>query len=234
MHWSFARGSPLRAWRTLRDLQDSLKFDTGKMPVLLSGAGGTRCATFFVTGKITVLLCMTINDQLLRRIRILTGIFIVGLVLSGVTAIPLVTELNWLVNWFGLEGQTSTTASTEFGRWLLRVREALVETQSAHPQLFYGTDWLAFGHLVIAVAFIGALRDPVRNRWLFDFGLIACVLVIPWAFVFGTVRGIPFWWRLIDCSFGVFGAVPLWFCRQWVRKLVRENHASSQTAVGCG
>ena len=48
----------------------------------------------------------------------------------------------------------------------------------------------------------------MRNRWLFDFGLIACVLVIPFALVFGAVRGIPFWWRLIDCSFGVFGFDP--------------------------
>ena len=52
--------------------------------------------------------------------------------------------------------------------------------------LFYSTDWLAFGHFVIAIAFVGALRDPVRNRWLFDFGLIACVLVVPYAVVFGT------------------------------------------------
>jgi len=154
-----------------------------------------------------------------RRIRGLTWLFIIGLVISGVTAIPLVTELNWLVSWFGFEGQTSETASTELARWLLRIRESLVTTQTAHPQLFYGTDWLAFGHIVIAVAFIGALRDPVRNRWLFDFGLIACAVVIPWAFVFGAVREIPVWWRLIDCSFGLFGAVPLWWCRKWAREL---------------
>ena len=89
------------------------------------------------------------------------------------------------------------------------------------PFLFYGTDWLAFGHFVIAIVFIGALRDPVRNRWLFDFGLTACVLVIPYALVFGGIRGIPFWWRLIDCSFGVFGFIPLWFCRKWTRELER-------------
>lgn len=156
-----------------------------------------------------------------RRIRGLTGLFIVGLVISGVTAIPLVTEVNWLVSWFGFEGQTSSTASMDLARWLLRIRESLVATQAAHPQLFYGTDWLAFGHIVIAVAFIGALCDPVRNRWLFDFGLIACAMVIPWAFVFGAVREIPLWWRLIDCSFGVFGAVPLWWCRKWAMELER-------------
>lgn len=156
-----------------------------------------------------------------RRICWLTWLFIVGLVFSGVTAIPLVTELNWLVSWFGLGGQTSATATSDLARWLLQIREALVATQAAHPQLFYGTDWLAFGHIVIAMAFIGVLRDPVRNKWLFDFGLIACALVIPWAFVFGAIREIPVWWRLIDCSFGVFGAVPLWWCRKWTVELER-------------
>jgi hypothetical protein len=162
---------------------------------------------------------MNRETQLRRRLRGLTWLFIAGLVLSGVTAIPLVSEVNALVHWLGLENQTSATTGTEVTRWLLLIRDALVETQARHPQLFYGTDWLAFGHVVIAVAFVGALRDPVRNRWLYDFGLIACAMVIPWAFYFGAVRGIPLWWRLIDCSFGVFGAVPLWWCRRWTREL---------------
>ena len=162
---------------------------------------------------------MNRETLLLRRIRWLTWLFIVGLVISGVTAIPLVTELNWLVSWFGYAGQTSATASSELAQWLLRIRESLVATQAAHPQLFYGTDWLAFAHIVIGVAFIGVLRDPVRNRWLFDFGLIASALVVPYALGFGAWRGIPVWWRLIDCSFGVLCAIPLWVCRRWAAGL---------------
>jgi hypothetical protein len=34
-------------------------------------------------------------------------------------------------------------------------------------------------------------------------------------------RGIPFWWRLIDCSFGIFGTIPLWLCLKWKRELER-------------
>jgi hypothetical protein len=78
---------------------------------------------------------------LLRRIRLMTSLFILGVVISGLTAIPLVTELNFLVSWLGFDGQTSGTASTELARWLLRIRDGLVETQAAHPQLFYGTGW---------------------------------------------------------------------------------------------
>ena len=161
------------------------------------------------------------RGQLLhRRIRWLTGFFIFGLAISGATAIPLTGELNLLANWFG-----NANGSAVLSQWLVRVRDALTQTQAQHPFLFYGTDWLAFGHFVIAIVFIGALTNPVRNRWLFDFGLIACGLVIPYAFVFGGLRGIPVWWRLIDCSFGVFGFIPLWFCRKWALEL--ENPVAS-------
>jgi hypothetical protein len=156
---------------------------------------------------------------LIRRIRWLVMLFIVGLVLSGATAIPLLPEVNYLSHWFGSESNSSL-----IGIWLGRVQDALAQTQAQHPFLFYGTDWLAFGHFVIAVAFIGALRDPVRNRWLFDFGPIACALVVPYAMVFGALRGIPLWWRLVDCSFGVFGAMPLWLCRRWTVELERLSH----------
>ncbi|MEI8289264.1 MAG: hypothetical protein WCH99_07305 [Verrucomicrobiota bacterium] len=127
------------------------------------------------------------------------------------------SELNMLVKAFDPVGATSSG----LGQWLALVRDALTQTQLRYPFLFYGTDWLAFGHFIIALVFVGALRDPVRNRWLFDFGLMACVLVIPYAFIFGELRGIPIWWRLIDCSFGIFGFLPLWFCRQWVIELER-------------
>ena len=157
---------------------------------------------------------MNREQTLRRRIKLLTWLFIIGLALSGTTAIPLQGELNLLVNFCESNGESS-----ELARWLLRVRDTLSQTQERHPFLFYGTDWLAFGHFVIAIAFIGALRDPVRNRWLFDFGLIACVMVIPYALVFGGLRGIPLWWRLIDCSFGLFGIIPLWFCRKWTSEL---------------
>jgi hypothetical protein len=162
---------------------------------------------------------MSPEGQLRRRIQMLVGVFIVGLVLSGATAIPLPTELRWLVDFSGARQLVQAPASTSapvWAVWLSRVQSTLHEVDQRWPFVFYGADWLAFGHFVIAIAFLGALRDPVRNRWLFDFGMIACVLVIPYALVFGAIRGIPIWWRLIDCSFGVFGLMPLWFCRKWV------------------
>ena len=64
----------------------------------------------------------------------------------------------------------------------------------------------------------GVLRDPVKNIWVIEFGMICCVLVIPLALIAGPIREIPFWWRVIDCSFAV-AIVPLYFGRKWVLEL---------------
>jgi hypothetical protein len=157
-----------------------------------------------------------------RRIKALTWVFIVGLVLAGVTAIPLRWELEVLAKLSGADAN----ATGFLAHWMRQVETALNQTAAQYPFLFYGTDWLAFGHFVIAIAFIGALRDPVRNRWLFTFGMIACALIVPYALVFGGLRGIPIWWRLVDCSFGVVGFVPVWLCKKWADELSALNRTN--------
>jgi hypothetical protein len=151
---------------------------------------------------------MTHADAL-RRIRFWLVLFIIGLVLSGVTAFPLKTEL----------GIQPIAASMHLLPWIERVQQALTVTNGSYPFLAYGTDWLAFAHLMIAIAFIGPYRDPVRNQWVIIFGLIACAAVIPLALVAGQVRGIPFGWRMIDCSFGIFGAIPLLYCKRLIARI---------------
>jgi hypothetical protein len=157
----------------------------------------------------------------LRRIRFWLAIFIVGLILSGLTAFPLQTELGWLVSLLHSSALQATAQSTGLLPWIERVNDALRNTNALYPFLAYGTDWLAFAHLAIAVAFIGPYIDPVRNKWVITFGLIACAGVIPLALIAGQIRGIPLPWRLIDCSFGFFGALPLLICRRSIHAFER-------------
>ncbi|MGI4828667.1 MAG: hypothetical protein ACRYFU_10835 [Janthinobacterium lividum] len=107
--------------------------------------------------------------------------------------------------------------------WIERVFQALQDTNARYPFLAYGTDWLAFAHLVIAVVFIGPYLDPVRNKWVVTFGLIACAAVVPLALIAGAVRGIPLPWRFVDCSFGVIGCIPLLRCRQGIDAMEKES-----------
>ena len=115
--------------------------------------------------------------------------------------------------------------------WVDRVRDALIDTGRSYPFLAYGTDWLAFAHLVIAVAFLGPLRDPVRNIWVIQFGMIACAGIIPLALIAGAVRGIPLGWQLIDMSFGVIGTIPLLLVYRLIRRLEREPALRSVSRV---
>src|SRR5579862_4764229 len=169
------------------------------------------------------------DRESLRRIRFWLGVFIVGVVLSGVTAFPLATETRWLDAAVHASLAEPTARATGLLAWVVRVHQGVADTNARYPFMAYGTDWLAFGHLVIATAFLGAWRDPLRNRWLITFGLIACGGVIPLAMIAGAVRGIPLGWRLIDCSFGVFGSIPLLICRRSITLLERE--ARSKPAV---
>ena len=153
---------------------------------------------------------------LLKKIRLLILFFIIALILSGVTAFPVETELRWLLNHPAL-----VPAFAE--PWLQQVYTALVETNAKYPMLAYGFDWLAFAHIVIAMAFIGPLKDPVKNKWIIDWAMLACVAIIPLAFIAAPIRQIPMFHVLIDCSFGIIGLLPLAICRKWIKQLEKNN-----------
>jgi hypothetical protein len=154
-------------------------------------------------------LFMTAEMTVIRRWLIF---FIVALIVSGATAFALETEMRWLVAVWPVRNGGGYD-------WLYKVYGALLDTNARYPFMAYGYDWLAFAHIVIAVAFIGPLRDPVRNKWVVEFGMIACMMVFPLAFIAGAIRGIPVYWRLIDCSFGVIGVIPLAICYRKIRRL---------------
>lgn len=127
--------------------------------------------------------------------------FMVVLVISGATAIPAESELAFATRMIPM--------GTIVGDWLDKVYLSVLHQNLHSPWLAYGYDWLAFAHFVLAILFIGPLKDPVRNKWVIEFGMIACLLVIPFALIAGYMRGLPLWWRLVDCSFGVAGLIPL-------------------------
>jgi hypothetical protein len=149
---------------------------------------------------------------LLKRIRWMTGFAIFGLVLSGLSALPLRWQLE-------LAQQVVGTGGNAAADWVATLLKGLAAIQEQAPFILYGIDWLAFAHIALGLLFIGAWKDPVRNVWLFQFGLITCALVVPWAWVFGEIRGIPWWHRAVDASFGVVCAVPFGLALKWTQEL---------------
>ena len=149
------------------------------------------------------------RDQ--RTIRRWLLFFMFMLLVSGLTAIPVEWELSLVKRFFDFD--------SVIGIWLNNIFQSLKETGAKYPWLFYGYDWLAFAHIVLAIVFIGPYKDPVKNKWVIEFGMIACLLIIPFAMIAGYFRGIPFWWRMIDCSFGMIGLLPLAFVYRKINQL---------------
>jgi hypothetical protein len=144
--------------------------------------------------------------------------FMAMLFISGITAIPVEWELSVITRFFDID--------STIGQWLERVYAGVRETSEKHYFLFYGYDWLAFAHIVLALLFIGPYKDPVRNKWVVEFGIYACLLIIPFALIAGYLRGMPLWWRFVDCSFGIIGLIPLGICYvriNWLETLQKQH-----------
>lgn len=149
----------------------------------------------------------------MKRIRTLLLAFIVLLALSGISAFPLKSETRFLIHhlhWF----------PPFMKSWILQVHDAVWATPDV---VLYGTDWLAFGHLVIAMFFIPVYAKPIQYQLNLKIGMLACLAVFPLAFACGPVRGIPFFHQLIDCAFGVVGFALLAYIHQLIK---REERAA--------
>ena len=157
------------------------------------------------------------KDRLLTRYRWTLALFILGLVLSGVTAFPLATEISRMVAWLGIDPAHPPTEG--LGHWIWAVHSGLDDTYAHYPWIAYGTDWLAFGHIAIALFFVGAWIRPLESEMIIKGGIAACILVVPTALICGGMRGIPFGWRLIDCSFGAGGIVFLLYALAVLKRL---------------
>ena len=152
--------------------------------------------------------------------------YMVALLVSGVTAFPLEAEVT-----LGSSILHATPAPQWFPwlvEWIDIVRYGLSDTYAQYSWVAYGTDWLAFAHIVIAIAFVGPFRDPVRNVWVIQWGMIACIGVIPLALIAGSIRGLPWGWMLVDMSFGIFGIIPLIIVLRLTRRLERESATVAQ------
>ena len=162
----------------------------------------------------------TMLPKQLKQVRLWLLLFMSGLIISGLTAIPIQWEIDQIKHVIDNTPWLHDIAPGLID-WLIYVHAGLTATYQTYSFIVVGTDWLAFAHIAIAIAFIGPLRDPIRNVWVIEFGMIVCLLVIPAALIFGALRNLPFLWQLLDCSFGVIGIMPLLFAYRLVRRSTR-------------
>jgi uncharacterized protein YecE (DUF72 family) len=142
------------------------------------------------------------------------GVVAFGLFVSGVTVWPAVPELKAAVS---LIWGAAEAASVLHG-FVLKAVEGLETVTAEYPFMLYAHDWLAFAHIVLAILFAGAMRDPVRNVWIVQCGLIMCALVPVLAGICIPVRGLPLCWFWLDFAFAPAAALPLWLALRDIRR----------------
>lgn len=148
------------------------------------------------------------------------GVVAVGLFLSGVTVWPMVPQLEFLIAvvWGDWE------PTHVYHRLFVDVLAAIRDADARYPFLFYGYDWLAFAHICLAIQFAGAIRDPLRNRWVVESGLIMCALIPLLAGICIPLRGLPWQWFFIDFAFAPGAGIPLWIAWLDIRRAERPTH----------
>jgi len=145
----------------------------------------------------------------MKRVRIIIIAFSAIFFLSGLTVFPVEWEIRTLLKVLWGNSAPNEGMFPAIHQMLISINNDLPLLKSQYPYIFYGFDWLGFAFIIMTILFLGTLRDPVRNKWIFQFALISCILVIPMAFIFAPLRGLPWTWAFVDSSFGVFGAIPL-------------------------
>lgn len=142
------------------------------------------------------------------------GIVAFGLFVAGVTVWPAVPELKMAVHLVWEDAAPSGTLH----KFVLRAIAGLEAAQRDYPFMLYAHDWLAFAHIVLAILFAGAIRDPIRNVWIVQCGLIMCALVPVLAAICIPLRGIPYIWFFFDFAFAPAAALPLWIALSDIKK----------------
>ena len=164
------------------------------------------------------------NSRALIQIRIIFILFSIALIASGLTAIFAREGLQFLYPLFSSDSILDQLWPS-MAEWLNTVYLAVEETYTNYPFLAYGYDWLAFGHFIISIPFIMAIRNPLRLPWVVEYGIAACIAVLPFAIVFGAIRGIPMFWRVVDTMFGLGGLLLLAILRNRFKILTVSQNA---------
>jgi len=157
-------------------------------------------------------------NKTLKQIRFWLILFFLGILFGLHTVVFAEVETAFFAKHLG-RGAAMETTLPVVSDWIEQLHVSVSETYEKHPAIAYCMDWLSYACIVFAIFIIGAIKDPVRNIWIIQVYMIACVLAFLLPFIVGPMRQIPVFWRFLDCSFGLIGFIILWIAYQLTKKL---------------
>ncbi len=152
-----------------------------------------------------------------------------GLLLKGVLTFALILQSHAFLS--VLARSAHFGAGTPLFDWINHVHLTLAATGGTAPFLAYSTDSLALAYILFGILFLGPYRDPVRNEWIINFGLLGCVGIFLLAVIAGPLRNIPVFWRWINTSFALACALPLLLCRHYLKLLKHIDHTAQRQRI---
>lgn len=158
----------------------------------------------------------------LRKIRFYLILFFLGILFGLHTVVFVEIETAFFVKYLGPD-TFMENALPVISAWIETLHTSITESYSAYPVMAYCMDWLSYACVVFALFIIGAIKDPVRNIWIIQVYMMACILATLLPFIVGPLRGIPVFWRFVDGSFGIMGFILL-FPAYRLTKELQANH----------
>lgn len=148
------------------------------------------------------------QKKTLRKIQIYLFLFFLGILFGLQTVVFVEIETDFLARHFG-QGSFIEDMLPYVSSWIEKMNHDVTQTYERYPVMAYCMDWLSYACLVFALFIIGAIKNPVKNIWIIQAYMIACILAAILPFMVGPFRGIPLFWRFIDGSFGAIGFILL-------------------------
>ncbi|MBW8016467.1 MAG: hypothetical protein FVQ82_09785 [Planctomycetes bacterium] len=148
------------------------------------------------------------QKKTLKKIRIYLVIFFFGILFSLHTVLFVEPETEFFYQYLG----PNTTVGEKlpfFSEWIEDIYISVKVTYTNYPAIAYCMDWLSYACVVFAIFMIGAIKDPVKNIWIIQAYMLACLLAAALPFIAGPFRDIPIFWRCLDGSFGIIGFLVL-------------------------
>jgi len=155
---------------------------------------------------------------ILRKIRFYLILFLLAILFSLHTVVFVEVETELFAKYLGHDTFMEKLYPC-VAEWMEHLHLAILETYTSYPVMAYCMDWLSYACVVFAVFLLGAIKNPVRNIWIVQAFMFACILAFFLPFIVGPIRDIPVFWRFIDSSFGIVGFLFLLLPYRLIKKL---------------
>ena len=165
------------------------------------------------------------QNNTLKKIRIYLVLFFLGILFSLHTVLFVEVETEFFARHQG-SGTSMEQKLPVVSDWIENLYVSVKETYTNYPVMAYCMDWLSYACVVFAIFLIGAIKDPVKNIWIIQVFMLACVLAAALPFIAGPFRGVPIFWRCLDGSFGLIGFLVLLMPYRLTKKLAQTKEGN--------